>query len=262
MHHLKQSRNSNAPEFEISAAAKSARGPRSEVNEDCFRIDEQRGIFVVADGLGGQFGGGLASRLVTRELVQEARCIVSKDSHGDNLSDAMQAAFLRVNNGVLDVAKHLPHFRGMGASAAMAIVANGRLYVESAGDCRAYLLRDDQAERLTVDQSLFQLLVNAGLAHDVQQTARSRRLLWSCLGAGKCEVPQVRSVEIQPADRLVLVTNGITRVLKDGLLGRLGATSEDASATASNMVNAALTLRTQDDATCVAVSFDSAISGD
>jgi len=137
----------------------------------------------------------------------------------------------------------------------MAIVDRGRLYVASAGDCRAYSVRGGQAERLAVDQTLFQLFVDAGLAHDRHQAVRSRRMLWSCLGDPKFELPRVRCEEIQAADRLILVSNGMTRVVNDGLIGRLGTITKSATATTASVVNAALTLRTTDDATCVTVSF-------
>ncbi len=262
-HHSAQTRGVNIPasvamrNARIVSAAKSVRGSHCGVNEDCFRMDDRGGVFVVADGLGGQCGGSLASRLVTRELMREAQLLRRRELRDDRLVDEIKGAFLRVNNCIQQVAEHLPRFRGMGASAVLAIASNGRLHVASTGDCRGYLFREDQVERLTMDQSLFQLLVNAGLAHDKQQSVRSRRMLWSCLGAPKFESPEVRSVELRHADRLVLVTNGVTRVLTDGLLARLCATSESVGEVSANVVNAARTLRTKDDATCVAVSFDS-----
>ena len=56
----------------------------------------------------------------------------------------------------------------------------------------------------------------------------------------------------------MLVTNGVTRVVKDQLIGRLGFDSPSADAAATNIVNAALALKTTDDATCLAVSFSPA----
>ena len=167
----------------------------------------------------------------------------------------MGRAFLKVNESILSVAEQLPRFRGMGSSAVLAIVDCGQLYVAGVGDCRAYLIRDDEAKRLTIDQTMFQLLIDAGLTHDKHQKARSRRMLWTCLGDPKMARPRVRCEELRHGDRLVLVTNGITRVVKDGLLGRLGNKAENVVATATNVVNSALALGTADDATCVAVSF-------
>ena len=261
LHHMRLGRFADSPacpvarELAITAAAKSVQGSRCEANEDTFLMDEGRGVFVLTDGLGGQRGGERASRLAAAGLMDQAELLVERREPQGSLADGMAQAFLTVNESMLSVAEQLPRFRGMGASAVMAIVDSDRLYVASVGDCRAYLIRDDEAERLTVDQTLFQLLVDAGLTHDKHQNARSRRMLWSCLGDPKLALPDVRCEEIQRSDRLILVTNGITRVVKDSLIGRLGPSTEKVVATATNVVNAALALGTMDDATCLAVSF-------
>jgi serine/threonine protein phosphatase PrpC len=62
-------------------------------------------------------------------------------------------------------------------------------------------------------------------------------------------------VEIQAKDRLVMVTNGVTRVMNDDLLGRLSSITENDAEMSAHVVNAASTLGTKDDATCVSVSF-------
>ena len=266
LHHLRLGRFMECSTFPetrgiaITAAAKSVQGSRCDANEDTFLMDEGRGVFVLADGLGGQCGGDRASCLAAAGLMDEAELLLERRDPEESLADAIGQAFLNVNKSILSVAERLPRFRGMGASAVMAIMDCGRLYVAGVGDCRAYLVRDDEAERLTVDQTLFQLLVDAGLTHDKHQKARSRRMLWSCLGDPKFARPRVRCEGIQHSDRLILVTNGITRVVKDGLIGRLAANTKAVAATATNVVNAALALRTADDATCVAVSFGVASS--
>ena len=243
------------PELGITAAVKSVQGSRCKANEDSCLMDEARGVFVLADGLGGQYGGERASRLAATGLMHEAKLLLARPDRQCNLADAMTQAFVNVNESILSAAEQLPRFRGMAASAVLAVVDRERLYVAAAGDCRAYLIRDEEAERLTADQSLFQLLRNAGLAVDDHETASSQRMLWSCLGNPKFAPAPVRCEEIRDTDRLVLVTNGITRVLKDGLIGRLSTISENALATVTNVVNAALSLKTGDDATCLAVSF-------
>ncbi|MDP6557722.1 MAG: serine/threonine-protein phosphatase [Pirellulaceae bacterium] len=245
-------------EVAITAAAKSVQGSQCDANEDSFLMDEDHGVFVLADGFGGQCGGERASRLAAAGLMREAELLLEQEDSQESLAHAMGQAFLNVNESIVSVAEQLPRFRGMGASAVLAIVNCGQLYVVGAGDCRAYLIRGDKAERLTVDQTLFQLLVEAGLTHDKYQWAHSPRMLWTCLGDPEFALPHIRCEEIQRSDRLILVTNGITRVVKDGLIGRLAANTENVVATATNVVNTALALRTADDATCLAMSFGAA----
>lgn len=261
VHHLRLRRHMNFPSqpktrrFTVAAAAKSRRGSHNEFNEDCYRMDARRGVFVVADGLGGQAGGELASRLAAGGLMRDIQLYLRRKDRQGTVSDAIGQALRGANESMLHVGEFLPRFRGMGASAAIAVVDDNRLYVSGVGDCRAYLLRDGSVQRLTVDQTLFQMLFDAGLTHDRQQHARSRRLLWASLGDSKFVSPEVRCEELQANDRLLLVTNGVTRVLKDGLFGRLNSITEDDQDLATHVVNAASTLGTKDDATCVSVSF-------
>jgi len=258
---MKRPNRSTAKDFVIAAAAKSVQGSHCVANEDCFRLDERRGVFVIADGLGGHCGGERASRLAAAGLMHEADFLLAQRRPEDSLAGAMAQAFSNVNQSILSVRECLPRLRRMGASAVMAIANFGRLYVVGVGDCRVYLVRGEQAERMTVDQTLVQLDVDAGLGKAPSQTARSERVLWTYLGDPKFEPPRIRCAELRPSDRLILVTNGITRVVRDGLIGRLDATNENAVGTATNVVSDALALGTTDDATCVAASFAAASSG-
>lgn len=267
VHHLRRRRAMNHPtqqttrSFTLTAAAKTMRGSRSELNEDCHRMDRHRGVFVVSDGLGGQAGGELASRLAAGGMLRDLQLFLRRKERRGTIAEVMAQAFQGVNESMLHVGNFLPRFRGMGASAAVAVVDADRLYVAGAGDCRVYLLRDGEAQRLTVDQTLFQVLFDAGLTHDRQQHARSRRWLWSSLGDANFTAPAVRRETIQPNDRLLMVTNGVTRVIKDSLLARLNSITENDTEMTEHVINAASTLGTKDDATCLCVSFSTAASG-
>ena len=241
--------------YTMTAAAKTRRGSHNELNEDCYRMNTRRGLFVVSDGLGGQAGGELASRLAAGGLMRDLQTFLRRRERQGTVAEALVQAFCDANKAMLHVGDFLPRFRGMGASMAVAVVDNGQLYVAGVGDCRVYLIRNNEAERLTVDQTLFQMLFDAGLTHDRQQHARSRRLLWSSLGDSNFASPTVRCQQIQTGDRLLLVSNGVTRVVKDGLLGRLNSVTEDDAEMSEHVINAASTLGTKDDATCISVSF-------
>ena len=253
--HMNASTPSTTGRFSITAAAKTKRGSHSQLNEDCYRMNEQRGVFVIADGLGGQAGGELASRMVAGGLLRDLQTFMRRKERPGTVADAISQSLRAANEALLNVGEFLPRFHGMRASVAVAVVDNNQLFVASVGDCRVYLLRDNSVQRLTVDQTLFQILFDAGLTQERQQSARSRQLLWASLGDANLAIPNVRCEELQPKDRLVLVTNGVTRVLKDDLLSRLRCITENDEEMAAHVVSASSTLGTKDDATCVSVSF-------
>ena len=90
---MKRPNGKTAEDFVIAAAAKSVQGSHCVANEDCFRLDERRGVFVIADGLGGHCDGERASRLAAAGLMHEADFLLAQRRPEDSLAGAMAQRF-------------------------------------------------------------------------------------------------------------------------------------------------------------------------
>src|SRR5262245_45341066 len=137
-------------ELVLRVGGLSAQGPRPN-NEDRFVADPGHHLFLVADGMGGQeFGeraSGLAAEIIPRVVHDR---LAAKEDPGK----AMQHALAEANLAIIHAGRHQPTGRRMGTTAVVAVQQDDRVYVAGLGDSRAYLIRGDRVELLTVDHSV------------------------------------------------------------------------------------------------------------
>src|SRR5205807_6862202 len=108
--------------------------------------------------------------------------------------------------------------RNMGTTVVMAVWRKDRnMFVTGVGDSRAYLVREGKIEQLTVDHSLAQALVEAKtISAEEAREHRFRNVLWKYLGTKEVgEGPEVKALPVQPGDRILLCTDGLTGVVSD-----------------------------------------------
>ena len=142
-------------ELVVRVGSCSAQGVRPN-NEDRYVVDLDRRLFVVADGMGGQERGEIASGMAA-EIIPEVvgKCLANQAAADEALKRAMDEA----NSAIVDAGKAQPEGRRMGTTAVCAFYRDDQVFVASLGDSRAYLIRDGRVELLTVDHSVAQALV-------------------------------------------------------------------------------------------------------
>ena len=136
---------------------------------------------------------------------------------------------------------------------------SGQMYVAGLGDSRAYLIRGDRVEQLTVDHSVAQALVSSGVL-SVEEARRSpwQNVLYKFLGCAEMtEGPEVRPFTPQAGDRLLLASDGLTNHVTEEDLREGAKNFKDPQAWAEHLVKAALQRGSRDNVTCVVVAFDS-----
>jgi len=141
-------------------------------NEDAYRIEDDLGLFVLSDGMGGQAHGETASALAVETVV--AHCREAENSRsvplfGESRPDLSErtnrlaSAVARANRKIFDTAAAHPALRGMGATIVAGWLSGQRLSLVHVGDSRAYLLRGGGLEQLTADHSLVAEHVRRGI---------------------------------------------------------------------------------------------------
>jgi protein phosphatase len=165
----------------------------------------------------------------------------------------IREAFTDTNSAILRAARQTIQFRKMGTTAVLALVIGPRLYVASIGDSRAYLVRGGRIEQLTVDHTMAQALLEAGAIPRKEALRHQwRNVLSKFLGSEDPDnTPDVRLVDLQGGDQIVLATDGLTDVVDDQTMMHILQENFDAQEAATALIQAAEQKNAHDDATCV-----------
>lgn len=185
-------------------------------NEDAFHADGEKGLFVVADGMGGHAAGEVAS-----SIVVECFCERQTESHPvhsvEGARELLLATLARINRAIAAEGAEHPARSGMGTTAtALLLLPDGRYVIGHVGDSRAYLLRGGEMDRITEDHTYVQQLVNRGRLDAEQARLHPRSsLLTRALGTEDSVEIDLYEGEAQPGDRFLLASDGLTGMLSD-----------------------------------------------
>ena len=200
-------------------------GRKRKHNEDAYLLDSERGLFVVADGMGGHAAGEVASRL-TVESIQEF--IAGTEDDHDNTwpfgynnrysvdGNRLSTAIERANEKVMRAVVNRPELKGMGTTVVAALFDEMRATLVHVGDSRAYLYRDAELRRLTDDHSWVQEQVNAGILSE--EEARShplKNVVTRALGGGAHVAVDLLEIPVGDGDRFLLCSDGLTGMVSD-----------------------------------------------
>lgn len=223
-------------------------------NEDAFLIDARRGVFLVADGMGGHAAGEVASALATAAVSEALRTGVDAGLRADALAQAMAASFVRANRAIQEFSAAHAETRGMGTTmTALALGDDGTFRVAHIGDSRLYVLRHGELHQVTRDHTWVQQEVDAGRL----TAAGARRhhlgnVLTRALGADHDE-PDLFSGTLLPDDLVLLATDGLTGMLSDRLLRRVLVRRETPAELVLRLIDAANRRGGRDNITAVLV---------
>ncbi len=240
-------------ELVLRVGARSARGLRTN-NEDRFVIDPSNHVFLVADGMGGQdFGeraSGLAAEIIPRVLQN------SLASH-EEPDKAVLKALDEANQAIIEAGRHQPSRKRMGTTAVLALQQADQVYVAGVGDSRAYLIRANRVEQLTVDHTVAEALKRNGTLTDKQaQESPWKNVLYKFLGCTEyTEATDVRPFTPSDGDVLVLASDGLTGHVEPEDLRDGASRFHDPQKWADHLVDLALRRGSKDNVTCVVVYF-------
>ena len=249
----------------IEAFAHTDPGPVRENNEDNLLIDQETGLFIVADGMGGHAAGEVASELAVqtvRSVILEAhdpdetrlnRDIVDEEeSIRERLRYAMNQACVRIRQEAFDHPVH----RGMGTTLTILLIEDGIAHFSHVGDSRLYLFRNGSLRRLTRDHTVVQNEIDAGrLTPELARIAPHKNILTQSVGYHGTVDPVTSTRPVNSGDIFMLCSDGLTDPLDDASLEQIMAVTafEDL---AFHLVDQALINGTEDNVTVVVVRVE------
>jgi serine/threonine protein phosphatase PrpC len=257
--------------FALSIGQKSDIGNYRENNEDRVLVSQvqengrcQLLACLVADGMGGQLAGEKASEMATDLIWQELQKGYSQVQNVEQVKQLIRQAAVRANEEIMELGQFHREYSNMGTTIVLAVwlppLRDDCLFISWLGDSRAYLVRDRKIECLTVDHSIAQALVEAGvLSAEEARVHRFRNRLWKYLGTKEvADGPDVKVAYLRPGDRFLLCTDGLTGVVEDEKLAEVIAANTDPQKAAEDLVKLALDCDSKDNVSCVLIYVDEA----
>jgi protein phosphatase len=205
-----------SPSNKIEVGSISDRGlsEKRPLNEDSYLVDAARGIFVVADGVGGAEAGEVASQTAV-DVLDDA--FQHKVDDGEDVEDLMELAIQRANSSIHQMAQDNPRFSMMATTVVALHVDGNRATIGHVGDSRLYRVTPDgNLRRETDDHSIVEEEVRAGRMTPEQAANHpSKNVISRALGAEDSVEADMKVIEVEDGSAFLLCTDGITRHLPD-----------------------------------------------
>ena len=217
-------------------------------NEDSLIVIEPE-TFVVADGMGGQAAGEIASQM----LVETVKNFLSKTSAPWNEKILSQAIFL-ANKAILNLARQNQEYQGMGTTATILYLNGGQAYFAHVGDSRLYRLRNNFFKQITEDHSYVETLVRSGeLTPEQARVHPMKNVLTQAVGAIDEIYIDAANFPVEFGDIFLLCTDGLTNMVDDETIAKILQTAQNP---ADALIEAALSAGGKDNVSVIVVFAD------
>ncbi len=236
----------------LDAAAVTDVGRVRDGNEDAFLVDDRLRLFAVADGMGGHRAGEVASATALEAL----RAAVAA---GRPIDEALEIA----NEAVYEKSTDDPSMAGMGTTLTAGLaVDDDLLMIAHVGDSRAYLVRDAAIEQVTDDHSLVEELVRDGRLTPEQAAVHPQRsIITRALGVADGVEIDLYPLVLEPGDRVVLCSDGLSSMVRDPVIARIVRREPDPNRAAEALVDAANEAGGEDNITAVVIRAGEPVEG-
>ena len=190
-------------------------------NEDSFLVDDEAGLYLVADGMGGHAGGAHASQLsvdVVRKVVRRGMAQlsgVSPEARNATITEMLCAAASEASARIFDQAEAEPRLQGMGTTLTGLFLYGERGYVVHVGDSRAFLMRGGTCRQLTNDHSWLNEQVQAGLLTEEEAAVSDlKHIITRSVGFERHVEADVIPLNVSLGDAFLLCSDGLANYVE------------------------------------------------
>jgi protein phosphatase len=206
-------------------------GLRRKLNEDSLLVDNETGLYVVADGMGGHNAGEIASRIAVETVAnfvqrsgaeEEITWPYGVDPKLSLNANRLLTAVMLANKRVFKEADHRQDYTGMGTTIVAALADEETISFVSAGDSRAYRLRNDVFQQMTVDDSWVQAAVDEGvLLPEEAESHPMKNIITKAIGAKEHIEITVDEYSLEDNDLYLLCSDGLHGMLAEQRLAEI-----------------------------------------
>lgn len=221
-------------------------------NEDYFIADNELGIFILADGMGGANAGEYASRLSAESLYSYLKSSASPDA-----ANGLEAGFTAANAAVRDAAQANSKLEGMGTTLLAArALPHGELEIGTVGDSRAYLAAGGLLSQITEDQTwVAEVGPRLGLGEEALRRHPMRHVLTMAIGSTDDLKMRNYVLQLNQGDQLLLCSDGLHGVVSEKVLAETLESTQNLPDKCRSLVEAAKTQGGPDNITVVLIQM-------
>ncbi len=210
-------------------------GKKRANNEDALLLNDAMGLYAVADGIGGNEGGEVASRIAVETLAKAMPDLLGEKDRtppmGRVRTDTPSVSALResvslANRAINQQRSQDPGLANMGTTLTALLLREKQAFIAHIGDSRAYLFRAGKLLQLTNDHSFVAEQVRAGTFTPEQaRSSPYRHVITRALGIAEEAKADLTNHALKKDDRFLLCTDGLTEMVADADISRVLATS-------------------------------------
>jgi serine/threonine protein phosphatase PrpC len=212
-------------------------------NEDAVLVNERLSIVVLADGMGGQNAGEVASELATICIMQKLSSWIEKSKDRTittNLKKAIEKCIDETNEIIYRDSLANSARRGMGTTVVVGIFRKRKLTIAHVGDSRAYLLRQGKLSVLTRDHSKIQEQIDSGLISVEQASiSKDRNFLTRAVGTSLHVSPDFCEIQLNLNDRILICSDGLSDMLSESVIQNILIKEEPLSEVCNELIKIA-----------------------
>ena len=209
----------------ISVGFKTDKGASREDNQDALFVLPDRNLYMVADGVGGQNSGELASRMAVGYMAQYAALHpIAGIRPGRALKAYFNSLLSGANELIFKKAGSEPAHKGMATTALLCYLRDNKAYVVNVGDSRAYLVRDGKIMQITSDHTLIQEMLDSGeITPEEAEDHPDKHVITRAVGGEATIRPDFYNFDIYQKDTIILCTDGLYGMIGEDEIAKLAS---------------------------------------
>lgn len=235
-------------------------GLKRERNEDALLVDEQLGLYIVCDGMGGHAAGHVASGMAIQAVVEHLRLHEKKIREAANYPGGCFELAQLVRDAV-NYACHVIYGRacsesqlsGMGTTLTMLLLVDDKAVMAHVGDSRLYLYRNGTLHHLSLDHTLMNQVPTPD-AETLDENAK--HILTRAVGYQPGVLVDTLLVDVQPRDRFLLCSDGLSNCFEDDAQAAGLIADSDLTGLPQRLIQHALSRGGNDNITAVVVELE------
>ena len=258
-------RPTNQDHFLIADLNKSMRVHATSLNldgETHIYGGSQGKLLIVADGMGGEAEGERASTIAVDQITiyvlnSLGWCFRLEENNEQDFEDDLKQSLASCQESIRAATEKHPAMKGMGTTMTAAYIVWPRAYVVHVGDSRCYLLHAGRLEQVTRDHTMSAAMAEVGgMSQEEARRSPMRHALWNVLGGRSDELSvDAYKLSLEPADTLLLCTDGLYDMLPDEKLQEVLVANQSAEVACHELVSLANAAGGKDNITAIIAHF-------